>query len=108
MHGRAARHEEPGAATTMLRRPAEGGNRSAHARRPVGSTEEGLERARARHVSQARQRLLLDLPHALARDAEQRTDLFERHRLLAIEAEVQTQDLGLALLQAGERLLDRL
>ncbi len=40
-----------------------------------------------------RQRLFLDLPHALASNAEQRADLLERHRLLAIEPEVQAQDL---------------
>ena len=34
-------------------------------------------------------------------------DLLERHRLLAVEPEVQAQNLRLALLQVRQRLLDR-
>src|SRR5829696_6842395 len=78
-------------------------------RRSVGElAQEALERPGAAHVAQARERLLLDLPHALARDAEERPDLLERHRLLAVEPEVEAEDLRLALLQPRQRLLDRL
>src|SRR5262245_42547933 len=58
-------------------------------------------------MPQPRQRLLLDLAHPLARDPEQRADLFERHRLLALEAEIESQDLRLALFEGRENALDR-
>src|SRR5690349_3562455 len=70
--------------------------------------EEALERSRTRHVTQPRQRLLLDLADPLARDPEERPDLLECHWLLAVEPEVQPQDLRLALLEARQCLLDRL
>src|SRR5690606_19299287 len=65
-------------------------------RRPRGSPEEGLQEARPRRVPEPRQRLLLDLPHPLARDPEPRADLLQRHGLLAVQAEVQAQALRLA------------
>src|ERR1700688_306453 len=61
--------------------------------------EEALQGPGARHVPQARQGLLFDLSHPLARDAEQRPDLFQRHRLLSLEPEAEAQDLGLAVLE---------
>src|SRR5687767_6823953 len=64
------------------------------------SAEEALERSGARHVAQAGQRLLLDLTDTLARNAEQRPDLLECHRLFAIEPEVEAENLRLALLEA--------
>src|ERR1043166_8178713 len=67
-----------------------------------------LQRACPAHVPEPRQRFFLDLPHALARDAEQRPDLLERHRLAAVQAEVEAKNLGLALLEGRKRLLDRL
>src|SRR6266496_319854 len=68
--------------------------------------QEAVERPGPRDVPQPRQRLLLDLPHALAGDAELRADLLERHRVLSFQPEVQTQDLGLAILERAEHLLD--
>src|SRR5450759_347883 len=86
--------------------------------RPVATTnrsrlcsalpEKGLERASSRIVPQLEQRLLLDLPHSLARDLQQRTDVLERHRIGAIKSEVEAQNLGLSLFQGGQRFLDRL
>ena len=57
-------------------------------------------------MPQPAERLLLDLPDAFPRDAEQRADLLECHRLLAVQAEVQPEDAGLALLEGPEGLLD--
>src|SRR5262245_39740467 len=59
-------------------------------------------------MTQAGERLLLDLPHALACDAEQRADLLERHGLAAVQTKIEAQDLRLALFQVRQRLLDRL
>src|SRR5688572_22700526 len=56
------------------------------------SAEVRLESAGARDVPQTRERFFLDLPHALARDAEERADLLERHRLLVVQPEIQAQD----------------
>src|SRR6266511_4174013 len=64
--------------------------------------EEAFQRACATHVAEARERLLLDLPHPLPRDAEQRADLLERHGLLALEPEVEAQDSRLPLLERPE------
>src|SRR5206468_1154936 len=67
-----------------------------------------LQRPRPAHMPQAGQRLLLDLPHPLAGDAQEGADFLEGHRLAAVQPEVQAQDLRLALLEMGERFLDRL
>src|SRR5687768_15540559 len=72
------------------------------------SFQEALQRARATGVTQPRQRLLLDLPHPLARDPEERADLLERQRRLAAEPEVEAEDPRLAVPEGGERLADRL
>src|ERR1700686_1672947 len=61
--------------------------------------KERFQRAPARIVAQLEQRLFLDLAAALARDLQQSPDVLERHRIGAIEPEVQAQNLGLALLQ---------
>src|SRR5215213_10600242 len=72
------------------------------------SGQETLQRPRAAHVAKPAQRLLLDLPHPLAGDAQKAPDFLQRHRLGSVQPEVETQDLGLALLQGREDLLDRL
>src|ERR1051325_693263 len=59
-------------------------------------------------MTEPRQRLFFDLPHSLARDAEQGTDLFERHRLVTVETEIEPQNLRLTFLEVGERFFDRL
>src|SRR5690349_10067166 len=59
-------------------------------------------------MAKPRQRLFLDLAHALARDAEKRADLLEGHWLAAIEAEVETENLGVPFLEVRQRLFDRL
>jgi hypothetical protein len=61
--------------------------------------KERFQRAPTRIVAQLEQRLFLDLADALARDLQQGPDVLERHRIGAIEPEVQAQNLGLALLQ---------
>src|SRR5256886_14727506 len=63
--------------------------------------EEALQRPGSRDVTQPSQCLFLDLADPLARDAQQRADLFEGHRLLPFEAEVEPQDLRLAVLEIG-------
>src|SRR5512137_912058 len=57
--------------------------------------EEALQRSRLRDVAEAGEGLLLDLADPFAGDAQQRADLLERHRLLAVEPEVEPQDLRL-------------
>src|SRR5690606_10325594 len=74
-------------------------------RRP-GSPQEGFEEPGPGGVAQPGERLLLDLPDAFPRDAEQRADLLEGHRLQAVQAEVEAEDAGLALLEGAEGLLD--
>src|ERR1019366_4060829 len=69
--------------------------------------EIALERPRAAHVPQARERLFLDLADALARDVQHGADLLERHRLGPVESEIEAQDLRLALLEPRQGELDR-
>src|SRR6266511_1605010 len=76
--------------------------------RPANLRQEAFERPGTTHVPQPRQGLLLELPHPLARDAEQRSDLLERHRPLALEPEVEPQDRRLAVLERGQHPFDRL
>src|SRR2546423_15698242 len=52
------------------------------------------------------QRVVLDLPDALAGHAEGAADLLERARLLALEPEPQLDHLPLPLGKRGERALD--
>src|SRR5436190_18278296 len=52
------------------------------------------------------QRVVLDLTDALARHAEGAADLFERARLLALEAEAELDHLALSLRERLQRLLD--
>ena len=59
-------------------------------------------------MSQARERFFLDLPNPLARYTHQAPDLFERHRFLILQAEVQLQYSGFAILEGLENLTDRL
>src|SRR5512138_2294552 len=47
-----------------------------------------------------------ELAHALARDAEHRTDFLERVLASALESEVQAEDLRVARRERTERLLD--
>src|SRR5688572_30918061 len=48
-------------------------------------------------IPQLPQRLVLDLPHALPRQADAGADLLQGHRVLAVEAVAELEDLGLAL-----------
>src|SRR5207245_9687403 len=77
-----------------------------HPPTPLLLEQEALQRPGSRDVTQPRQRLFLDLADALARDAQQRADLFEGHRLLAFEAEIEPQDLRLAVLERRQHFLD--
>src|SRR6059058_488446 len=52
------------------------------------------------------QRVVLDLPDPLARDAEGAPDLLQRARLRARQAEPELDHLPLAFGQRGERMLD--
>ena len=61
--------------------------------------EEALQRTSTAHVAQTCQGFLLDLTHPLAGDTQQATDLLQSHRLLALEPEVQSQDLGFSLFE---------
>jgi len=61
--------------------------------------EERFQGTAARIVAQFEQRLFLDLADALTRDLQQGPDILERHRIGAVEPEVEAQNLGLALLQ---------
>src|SRR5579875_274232 len=54
------------------------------------------------------QRLILDLPDALAGDVERAADLVERARMLATEAVAQLEDAALAVAQVLQRLAQRL
>src|SRR3954470_17504874 len=54
------------------------------------------------------QRLILDLPDALARHVERATDLVERARMLAVEPVAQDQHLALAHRELVQQLLERL
>ena len=54
---------------------------------------------------EALQRVVLDLPDALAGDAERAPDLLERERLVAEEPEAELDDLPFALGQRVEGLL---
>ena len=58
-------------------------------------------------VLQTLQRILLDLAHALARDAEHASDLFKRLGLIAVEAVAQLDNPPTVGRQPGERLLER-
>src|SRR5690606_29156330 len=70
--------------------------------------DERLQVAGACRVAQADERLFLDLAHALARDAEERADLLQRHGVTSLfETVVEPEHAGLALLQRVERFLDR-
>src|SRR2546429_9518478 len=73
-----------------------------------GLEQEAFQRSRSGNVAEARQRLFLDLPHAFAGYAEQRADLLERHRLLALQSEIQSQDLRLPVLEGRHHSLDPL
>src|SRR6185369_3372707 len=52
------------------------------------------------------QRLIDDLAHALAADADAVGDLLERQGLLTVEAEAETEDLGLALIDGIEEAIE--
>src|SRR2546426_11009678 len=83
---------------TALRRPGPGftAGQSWTVVKPAsnGLEEEALQRPCPGHVPQPRQRLLLYLAHALARDPEQRADLLQRHRVLAVEPRRKPGDFG--------------
>src|SRR5436853_5644598 len=54
------------------------------------------------------QRLILDLPDALARHVERAPDLVERARVLAVESVAEDQHLALARRELVQQLLERL
>src|SRR5262249_47715837 len=64
------------------------------------------ERLRLGQVLELLERVVLDLPDALAGDAERAADLLERPRRAAVEAEAELDHLTLALGQRAERHLD--
>src|SRR6516162_6483846 len=66
--------------------------------------DEGHELARVARVAQLRERLCLDLPNALARDAELLADLGQRAVIGVADAEAQAQDMLLTRRELGERL----
>jgi len=50
--------------------------------------------------------LLLDLSNALSRDPHHSANLLERHRVLAVESEVQAEDTRFAFLQGRQHFPD--
>ena len=82
--------------------------------RRVGATYPGCltnraaPRLRPHHhcVAELAQRLVLDLADALAREADLLADLLERHRVLAVEAVAELEDLGGALVDFIEQALE--
>jgi len=50
-------------------------------------------------MSETDQSLLLDLANPLPGDAHENTDLLEGHRLLVIQTEIESKNLGLPFLQ---------
>src|SRR5438094_10638537 len=67
---------------------------------------EGPQRLAHRAFAQPLQRAVAQLADALARDAEHAADLFQRMLAPAVEAEIEAQNLGVALLQRVQRRLD--
>ena len=63
-----------------------------------------MQLADARGVAHFAERLGLDLPDALARDAELLADFFERARVAVAEAEAQFQNFPLAFVQAAKHI----
>src|SRR5688572_4217117 len=60
-------------------------------------------------VTQPNQCLFLDLAYTLACNPQQRSDFFQRHRVLTIvQAEIEAEHFPFALLQRAERLRDRI
>src|SRR4051812_39808710 len=62
-----------------------------------------LHKIRHHRVAQLPQRLVLDLADALAGQADAEADLLERHRVLAVEAVAELEDLRLALVDVLEQ-----
>src|SRR6266480_3448530 len=69
--------------------------------------EEALQRSGSRNVSESGQGFLFQLPDPFPCDAQLRADLFERHRLLTFETEIQPENPRFPLLQRREHRLDR-
>ena len=57
-------------------------------------------------MAQTLERKLLDLANPLPGDTQLRADALQRHRRLAVQTEVQTEDLGLPGSERAHRLLD--
>src|SRR5581483_1215202 len=72
----------------------------------LGLVDRVAQRLRLREVLELLERVVLDLPDALTRDAERAADLLERPRRAAAEPEAQLDHLALALGQRAERVLD--
>src|SRR5262249_36049038 len=64
------------------------------------------KRLRLGEVLELLERVVLDLADALARDAQRASDLLERPRRAAVEAEAELDHLTLARRQRAERVLD--
>src|SRR6185312_15263057 len=57
-------------------------------------------------MAQLEERAILYLAHALARHAEYFSDYLERHRLIAVEAEIHAQHARFARLEDEQRLVN--
>src|SRR6266536_823953 len=82
--------------------------RPAEAGRSVSGCNEVLESRTDLRAPQRGQRVPLDLPGALAREAHDRADLLEGPRGAGVQAEAQDQHLALTVGQRAEHLLQRL
>ena len=58
-------------------------------------------------MAETHQGLLLDLPNPLPGNPHERPDLLEGHRLLIVQPEVQTKNLGLPFFQLRKRVVVR-
>ena len=54
-------------------------------------------------MTQLEKSSFLQLPHAFASEPHDRTDLLQRHRFVAIQTEVESKDVTLAIIQVFER-----
>src|SRR5712691_5312194 len=61
-------------------------------------------RLRHHRIAQLPQRLVLDLPHALARQSDPLPDLLERHRILPVKPIPKLEDLRLALVDVPQQV----
>src|SRR4051794_5931003 len=62
--------------------------------------------ARVHRLAKLVERLVLDLPYALARQADSLADFFQRHRVLAFQAVAELEDGRAALVDLVEQVLE--